>query len=60
MKRDNGYYWVKIIDDWCIAHYSTNGIDEAWWLAGFFKSLPTNYFKEINETRILSPDEQLK
>ncbi len=55
--RDAGYYWVKtsMFNDWCAAWYSnTNNL---WSYCG--EIVDDTFFKEINETRILNPDERM-
>lgn len=54
MKREYGYYWVKTNypHGWIIAKW--RGERAGWW-AG---DLIYNEITEINETRILNPDEK--
>jgi hypothetical protein len=54
MKRENGYYWVKF-EYWVIAYYDNNRINE--FGCGWDDYLDDGDFVEINETRILNPDE---
>lgn len=62
MKRVNGYYWVRAVvitphnKEWQVAEY----IDGSWFVEGEDCCMPDEVFHEINETRILSPDEQVK
>jgi len=52
MKREEGYYWVKVDDKWVVAEY----YDCAWFHTG--TEMVYGEPSIINETRILSPDEQ--
>lgn len=53
MKRETGYYWVKYSGEWCAAYY-----DGAYWsLQKWLIDFKDSDFTEINETRILNPDE---
>ena len=59
MQRQTGYYWVKEKEGtvYEILKYYDSGIFGAYWL--FANSMhPDSRFHEINETRILNPDEQ--
>jgi hypothetical protein len=57
MKREEGFYWVKIFSDteWVIAEF-TGGF----WIMNFndsWERLDDNSLFQINETRILNPGE---
>ena len=55
IKRENGYYWVKYGDsEWEVADFQ-NG--KWFYLYGGYDSYDESDFTEINELRILSPDE---
>lgn len=55
--RETGYYWVKYKDQWFVNYWS----GMSWMeytkkpMAMFFEDFD---FTEINETRILNPDEK--
>ncbi len=52
MARQDGYYWVKYFGDWQIGRFSK----DRWYLT--YDALDgDSHFSEINESRILSPDE---
>jgi len=54
-KRKSGYYWVKYINsgDWVVClYYQSTG---KWYVPNTFIS--DEYLGEINETRIMNPDE---
>ncbi len=58
-KRKSGFYWVKTEmlnnGDWIAASWDENIL---WWdVPGYDDAFYDNYFKEINENRIMSPDE---
>lgn len=62
MERETGYYWVKprhwpFYDKWVVAKYSPRGKDYPDWELGAGRYDDEN-FKEINETRIPTPDEK--
>lgn len=52
--REIGYYWVRLSVSWYIAEY-TGG--EYWLIVGKDSVWHTGNFHEINETRILNPNE---
>lgn len=55
--RQYGYYWVKQYGGWFISEWSPN--DEEWFHAGTNGyGVKDGEFAEINESRILWPDEQ--
>jgi hypothetical protein len=54
MKREPGYYWVKCEDRWMIARWVLSW----WWTEWDVKEWRDEDFEEINEVRILNPDEQ--
>ena len=58
-KRKSGFYWVKERGDsgWSVAYYSDNGSHNGWIIPGVCKAISDSYFDEINENRIMSPDE---
>lgn len=57
MKRAKGYYWVKIGEyiSWEIAEYAGNG---EWYRMDSDYGAEECDIAEINENRILSPDEK--
>jgi hypothetical protein len=59
MERETGYYWVKVTHGniWQVANYINDG---KWRLIGnrLYDSHTEEIFLEINEVRILNPDEQ--
>jgi len=55
MKREPGYYWVKITSGWIIAKYYVNR--HYWWICGNGQTFNDSDFVEINETRLTSPAE---
>ncbi len=62
MKRETGYYWVKIginTSNWRMAYWHTNYGGIWTWIAGS-QDLPQRATEvvEINETRIKNPDEK--
>jgi hypothetical protein len=66
MKRENGFYWVKFRFNWRIGEFVNSydevldgtKIDESYWNVQHFKDyFHDSDFEEINEQRILSPDE---
>lgn len=56
MKRESGYYWVKIDGKWEIGLYDRKL--QRWYFVYTMIDYIDRYFDEINETRILNPDEQ--
>ena len=54
-KRESGYYWVKCINskEWIISLYSQRS--EKWHVPNTF--INDGDLGEINETRIMNPDE---
>ncbi len=56
MKRETGYYWVKRDGEWLTQFFK----DDLWYdsIYCYESALCDNYFDEINETRILNPDEK--
>ena len=56
MERKSGFYWVKFIgeDVWSVAYYSC-GFD-VFTITGFEGDF-SDEIEEINENRIMSPDE---
>jgi hypothetical protein len=56
MERKEGYYWVKYNIDWEIGHWNTT-IDK-WTLTDVYDTFGEEEMDEINENRILSPDEK--
>jgi len=64
MKRETGYYWVKCVPDreddteWEIAYYEVLPNRNVWTIMWFEDEFKDDAFIEINETRILSPDEK--
>ncbi len=57
MEREEGYYWVKEgIDDWQVAWWGS----KVWWLPLVEKPLDDKYFTEIDERRIINPNENKK
>lgn len=55
-KRENGYYWVKINAGWRIFHWS----GDCWYHIGGLATFQDDELQEINEQRLLSPDEHQK
>lgn len=55
MKRENGYYWVKINVGWRIFHWS----DDCWYHIGGLATFQDDELQQINEQRLLNPDEHL-
>lgn len=71
MKREQGYYWIKYRDTWCIGYYFHNcqefmregNLDKYWeWQSRLWhdEDVDEDELQEIIETRILSPDEKDK
>jgi hypothetical protein len=54
MKRTSGYYWVKYEGSWTVAQYKDNAY---WWVLTFQTDFEDDEFDEINEDRILTPEE---
>ena len=54
--RETGYYWVKRDGEWLTQFFK----DDLWYdsIYCYESALCDNYFDEINETRILNPDEK--
>lgn len=55
MKREPGYYWVKVASGWMISKYY--GMLHCWWICGTDQIFDDSDFDEINETRLTSPAE---
>ncbi len=55
MERKSGFYWLKYINSnvWRVFHYSS--ASEQWYVISSF--VYDDVFGEINENRIMSPDE---
>jgi hypothetical protein len=53
MKRETGYYWVKSNSGWHVAHFDGKHFADGIGL----HHIKDGRLLEINETRILSPDE---
>ena len=53
-QRKIGYYHVMFCDSWFIGYF---GLNRKWSLAGASQDFDDSHFSEINENRILSPDE---
>lgn len=57
MSRQSGYYWVKRRCSWVVAEF-VDDIDVQYWLLTDEEyGLEECYLEEINETRILAPNE---
>lgn len=56
--RENGHYWVKRTGEWITAKFMSNY--SLWEIMGAYDEYEDGDFDEIDETRILTPDEQLK
>lgn len=56
MNRQSGWYWVKVKypKEWIVRFYSKH--DKRWY--NYDDDVTDKYWSEINETRILSPDEK--
>lgn len=60
MKREIGYYWVKDEENvWVVSEYEWNyNQTEMYWYFGESEDgVKDEFLLEINETRILNPDE---
>lgn len=58
--RQQGFYWVKWLNNWEVAQWVTHDRDEVngtWWMIQNEGLFSDNEFQEINEQRILSPEE---
>jgi hypothetical protein len=57
--REEGYYWVFYRGEWIIAQY-VNKKSGQWWICEFQVdgSLFDSYFTEIDERRIINPNEK--
>lgn len=50
MKRETGFYWVMLGDEWMIAEYYQPS--HCWYITGSSLSLYDKAFKAIDETKI--------
>ena len=48
MKREEGYYWIRVGNEWSIAQF----IDNEWWLVADDGGWSDKVFDEIDERRI--------
>lgn len=48
MKREPGYYWVKLNNKWIVAYWMA----KEWWIAGSYNGASDNDLDEIDERRI--------
>ncbi len=55
MARKSGYYWVKYIKEWEAGYFDKK--DNEWFLTGTDSTYKDSDFEQINENRIMSPDE---
>ena len=58
MNRQTGYCWVIYNTEWVVARWNNWDIDACWHLMGLSGIWFDPDMKQINETRILNPDEQ--
>jgi len=59
MKRETGYYWVKIEGKWQIAEWKKSRFSgEIYWSLKDQESYGASMIQKINETRIKNPDEK--
>lgn len=56
MKREPGYYWVQLGIYWMVAQW--NAEYSHWLLPGSVMDFFDTELSEINETRLIAPDEQ--
>lgn len=60
MKREPGFYWVKFWNVWTVAeYYNSDTYGPLWAVPGWADSKKEEELDEINETRIIAPDEQV-
>lgn len=53
-QRKIGFYWVRTYDcDWFVCEWASG----KWWIPGYYVEHDDKDFLEIDETRILDPDE---
>lgn len=60
-ERQPGYYWVKWFhtNEWIVAEYDPRFSSRPWFIPGVGEEdYDDSHFSEINETRILNPDEK--
>ena len=55
MERKSGFYWIKYGVDWEVAWFDSKAND--WSLVAMELNLVDDDMTEINENRIMSPDE---
>ena len=55
MKWCDGFYWTKLNGTWRVARFSTE--TQQWYLAGIECGFDGPEFEEINEQRILPPNQ---
>lgn len=53
MKRESGYYWVKLSTTWVICFWDK--ARQFWYMAGKYGGLTSDYFTEIDERKIEKP-----
>lgn len=54
MNREDGFYWIKYIEHWEVAEFE----EGYWWLTAVEINIKEVNILEINETRILPPNEK--
>jgi len=58
MNRLEGYYWIRMDDDWYVAEWESRVADIYYWLLpGSPMPFKDSEFDEINETRLKAPNE---
>lgn len=55
MERKSGFYWIKYCEEWGSAWFDSKAND--WSLVAMELNLFDDDMTEINENRIMSPDE---
>lgn len=55
MKRQDGFYFIRLFDKWTIAYYSEK---KRWYMQGDSEYLLDSEVDEVIEERILMPDEK--
>lgn len=53
--RKDGYYWVKIYNQWVIAKWYS--IHDCWGVIDINNTLEDEDFEKINERKIINPNE---
>jgi len=60
MKRQEGHYWIKYAGEWEIAFWRPAELEKRlgrWFVVGQDGSINNNDVEEVNESRILTPEE---